>query len=326
MKKIPDSIADFFARYGTYIIASHREPDGDCIGSSLALASFLLRQGKKTVLLSAGPFKRPEIREFEPLFVKSVAGLELPGDTAVAIVDCSGMDRLGDASKGIETFPAVILDHHATNSADTPGSFVDSSAPSTTVIIQSLIEMIDGPVTKEEAEHLLFGLCTDTGFFRHLDTRSSETFALTARLVSAGANPKKTFAHMNGGKSFGSRILISRILARMTPYYDKKLIVSWETLEDTLEFGQEGRDSDTLYQLVQSISGVEAIVILRQETEKNCTIGFRSLDRVDVSIVAARFGGGGHRQASGLSMEGHIEDIMPLLIAAFADQFPGLEA
>ncbi len=325
MKNIPDSITDFFGQYDAYIIASHKEPDGDCIGSSLALASFLERRGKKIILLSAGPFKRPEIKEFETRFVKTIDGMALPDGTAVAIVDCSGIDRLGDASKGIESYPAVILDHHATNNTEHLLSFVDSSAPSSTVIIQALIEKIEGSVTQEEAEHLLFGLCTDTGFFRHLDARSGEIFALTSHLITAGASPKKTFARMNGGKSFGSRILISRILGRMTPHYDKKLIISWETLADTLEFGQEGRDSDTLYQLIQGISGVEAIVILRQETECNCTIGFRSLDRVDVSIVAARFGGGGHRQASGLSMEGRIEDIMPRIVAAFADQFPEIK-
>ncbi len=326
MKPIPESTVSFFDKYGTYIIASHREPDGDCIGSSLALSSFLTRRGKKSILLSAGPFKRPEIRQYEPLFVKTVEGMDLPGDTAVAIIDCSGIDRLGDASKGIESWPQAILDHHATNDTDNEFSFVDSSAPSTTVIIQALIELMDGPVTKEESEHLLFGLCTDTGFFRHLDSRGGDTFAFTARLVNAGANPKKTFAHMNGGKSFGSRILISRILARMTPYYDRKLIVAYETLADTLEFGQEGRDSDTLYQLIQSITGVEAIVILRQETETNCTVGFRSLDRVDVSVVASRFGGGGHRQASGLSMEGKIEELLPGFVDAFAEQFPGIKA
>jgi bifunctional oligoribonuclease and PAP phosphatase NrnA len=173
---------------------------------------------------------------------------------------------------------------------------------------------------------LLFGLCTDTGYFRHLDARSSETFVFTSRLVAAGANPKQTFTVMNGGKTFGSRILISRILSRMKTYYNGRLIISFETLDDTVEFGLEGRDSDSLYQLIQSIAGVEAIVIVRQETGTNCTVGFRSLDRVDVSVIAASFGGGGHRQASGLSIAGTIDSLIPRFAAAFADQFPGIDA
>jgi phosphoesterase RecJ-like protein len=324
MKKIPANISLFFEQYGTYIILGHREPDGDCIGSSLALSSFLRRNGKKTILVSAGPFKRPEIKMYEPLFAKEVDAATLSADTAVVVVDCSNIERTGDASKGLEGYPTVVIDHHSTNDSTNPNNFIDGTSPSTTLLVQALIEEKCGKPTKEEADELLFGLCTDTGFFRHLDSRSAETFESTARLVASGANPKQTFTLMNGGKSFGSRILISRILARMKGYYDGKLIMTYETIADTQEYGLEGRDSDTLYQLIQSITGVEAIVIVRQETEINCTVGFRSLDRIDVSIVASSFGGGGHRQASGLNIEGTIEALVPQFIAAFADQFPGI--
>lgn len=325
MKDIPSAIIAFLEKYDTYIIASHREPDGDCIGSSLALASFLKGRGKKTILLSAGPFKRPEIQEYERLFQKSLESSGPYPSAAVIVLDCSNIERIGDASKNLETYPIAIIDHHATNESQSEYNFIDAASPSTTLLVQRLIEHFNGKATKEEADFLLFGLCTDTGFFRHLDSRSSDTFSCTARLVASGANPKQTFSLMSGGKSFGSRILISRLLSRMKAYYDNKLIVSYETLADTLEFGQEGRDSDTLYQLIQSIKGIEAIVIIRQETETNCTVGFRSLDRVDVSIVASAFGGGGHRQASGLSIEGTIENLLPRFVSEFASQFPGLQ-
>lgn len=326
MKTISKQLLDFFNRYGTYILAGHREPDGDCIGSMLALSAFLRRRGKQTVLVSVGPFKRPEIRQYEELFVPNVDPASLPADTAVVVLDCSTIDRVGDVASSLASFPQAIIDHHATNDAESELSFVDGAAPSTTFLVQSLIETIDGVPTREEAELLLFGLCTDTGFFRHLDSRSAETFSHTSRLVAAGANPKQTFARMNGGKSFGSRILISRILSRMQVRYGGRLVVSYETLEDTAEYGLEGRDSDSLYQLIQSIAGVEAIVIVRQETETNCSVGFRSLDRVDVSIIASSFGGGGHKQASGLSIPGKIEELIPRFIAAFAPQFPGIPA
>ena len=323
MKKVPDELIAFLKDYDNYLIVSHREPDGDCIGSSLALASFLARHGKQPFLISAGPFKRPEIQMYEKLFLNRIPEILPRGKTVVLIVDCSGLDRLGDASQGLETFTRAIIDHHATNSGTDGIGYIDSNSPSTTILIQLLIEAIDGMVMKEEAAHLMFGLCTDTGFFRHLDARSGETFECASRLVAAGANPKQTFAHMNGGKSWGSRVIISRILSRMKRYYDGQLIVSFETMEDTQEFGMEGRDSDSLYQLIQSISGTEAIVIVRQEKPDSCSVGFRSLDRIDVSKVAAVFGGGGHRQASGLSTPGTIDLLIPRFVAAFQDQFPG---
>jgi len=324
MKNAPAELLDFLDQYQTYILAGHREPDGDCVGSIFALASFLERRGKKTILLSSGPFKRPEIKKYESLFRSSIDPDEMPEGTAVVVIDCSNIDRVGDAAKGLERFPCAIIDHHATNDSNHAFAYVDGNAPATTMLIQAIIEAKGETPTLDEANMLLFGLCTDTGFFRHLDDKSAQTFAYTARLVAAGANPKKTFAQMNSGKSFGSRILISRILGRMKPYYGGRLMISYETMEDTQEFGMEGRDSDNIYQLIQSITDVEAIVLVRQETETRCSVGFRSLDRIDVSKVASSFGGGGHRQASGLSIEGTIEPLIPRFVAAFQDQFIGI--
>jgi len=320
---IPQKLIDFLHSYRLFLIAGHKEPDGDCIGSSIALSLFLQRLGKETILLSAGPFKRPEIRQYESLFSSQVP-LSLrkqPEETGVIIVDCSGIDRTGDLAEQLASFPSICIDHHATNTAREAGSLVYADAPSATFVIQSIIEKMSGSLTKAEAEMLFFGLCTDTGFFRHLDARSGEVFAHTARLVRAGANPKYTFAAINGGKSFASRMLISRVLSRMQPYYDGKLIVSFETYQDTQEFGVENRDSDMTYQLIQGIAGVKAICIIRQDTETHCSVGFRSLDTIDVSIIAASFGGGGHKQAAGLYIEGTAEALIPRFVKAFEVQF-----
>lgn len=322
---IPQDLIDFLHSYELFLIAGHKEPDGDCIGSSIALSLFLHRLGKKTQLLSAGPFERSEIRQYEPLFSAKVSNsvLALREGVAVVIVDCSGIERTGDIAEQLTHFPSICIDHHATNTTKITGSLVYTDAPSTTFIIQSIIEKMSGAVTREEAEMLFFGLCTDTGFFRHLDERSGEVFAHTARLVKAGANPKRTFAVMNGGKSFSSRTLISRVLSRMQSYYDGRLIVSFETYQDKQEIGVENRDSDMVYQLIQSIAGVEAICVVRQDTETHCSVGFRSRDTVDVSSIASSFGGGGHKQAAGLYIEGSAEQLIPRFVKAFAPQFEG---
>jgi len=320
MKNITPKLLSFLDHYSTYIIASHKEPDGDSIGSSLALNLLLKKKGKNTILVSAGPFKRPEIKQYESLFETRVKPQQMTSDTAVLIIDCSSIDRLGDAAQGLESLPYSIIDHHATNDDLNETNYIDPKSPATALLIQQIIEKVQGHLTLEQAEYLFFGLCTDTGFFRHLDDQSSDTFLYASRMIKAGANPKQTFSIMNGGKSWGSRILISRILNRMQSYYNGKLIVSYETLEDTLEFGQEGRDSDNLYQLIQGIENVEAIVIVRQESETHCSVGFRSRDKVDVSIIATGFGGGGHKQASGLYIEGRINELIPRFVDAFKSQ------
>ncbi len=324
--KIPHKLVEFLKKYDNYIIAGHKEPDGDCIGSSIAMSLFLKRFNKTSFLMSAGPFKRTEIKKFEHLFSSQLPENHnfTPENTGLVIVDCSGFDRIGDIAPQVEKFPFVIIDHHATNKETSESSLVMPTAPSATYIIQSLIEEVAGTVSSEEAEALFFGLCTDTGFFRHLDRRSGNVFLQASRLIDAGCSPKRHFMQMNGNKPFESRILLARILSRMQKFYDGKLIVSYELLSDRDEFGLEGRDSDMLYQLIQSIEGVEAICIIRQESPENCSIGFRSLDRIDVSKIATLFNGGGHKQASGAFTEGLIEDLLPQIIEAFKEQMENL--
>ena len=89
-------------------------------------------------------------------------------------------------------------------------------------------------------------------------------------------------------------------------------------MEDTKKFGAEGRDSDALYSLLLAVEGVEAVLFVRQETENTCTAGFRSKNAVDVSAIAAKFGGGGHKNASGLSVEGKIDTLIPQILKEFA--------
>jgi len=319
---IPQKLPEFLNTYENFIIAGHKEPDGDCIGSCLAMSFFLKRKNKNCILMSAGPFKRTEIKEYENLFTNKlkISDKINPKTTGLIILDCSGFDRVGEIAELISGFNYIIIDHHATNTEKSDSSLIMTDAPSTTYLIQSIIEEMEGKLTKEEADALFFGLCTDTGFFRHLDDRSAEVFAHASRLIEAGANPKQTFMKMNGGKKFESRLLISRILNRMKSYYDGKLIISYETYDDLKELGLESRDSDILYQLIQTMEGVEAICIVRQESPTHCSVGFRSLDKVDVSKIASSFGGGGHKQASGLYIEGKFDELIPKFIEAFRSQ------
>ena len=319
---IPQKLSEFLSAYENFIIAGHKEPDGDCIGSCLAMSFFLKRKNKNCILMSAGPFKRTEIKEYENLFTNKleISDKINPKTTGLIILDCSGFDRIGEIAELLKDFNYIIIDHHATNTEKSDSSLIMTDAPSTTYLIQSIIEEMEGKLTKEEADALFFGLCTDTGFFRHLDDRSAEVFAHASRLIEAGANPKQTFMKMNGGKKFESRLLISRILNRMKSYYDGKLIISYETYDDLKELGLESRDSDILYQLIQTMEGVEAICIVRQESPTHCSVGFRSLDKVDVSKIASSFGGGGHKQASGLYIEGKFDELIPKFIEAFGSQ------
>jgi phosphoesterase RecJ-like protein len=279
--------------------------------------------GKETILCSAGPFERTEIKQYERFFVS--APEKKDGDRAI-IVDCSTLDRIGGLEPFFEGLPVAVIDHHETKnsaglSVNAVIEHVNYEAPSATFLIFQLIQALGMEPDREEARLLFFGLCTDTGFFRHLDRDDAAVFEVAASLVRYGANPKDAFTAINGGRSLDSRRLMGLVLNKAESFFDGKLILSSEEYEETRRFGLESRDSDSIYQLFQSVAGMEAIVIIRQESPENCTVGFRSRDWVDVGSIAGSFGGGGHKNAAGLSIKGTIAGLKPLIIEAFKHVF-----
>jgi phosphoesterase RecJ-like protein len=315
---VPEELIDFIRTGGKFLVAGHKEPDGDCAGSSLALSSVLRRMGKEAIPCSAGPFKRTEIKSYEPHFISSPGEAERR-DARVIIVDCSAPNRTGDLEAHIKGLPLALIDHHSAGVRPGEGTvlYLDPEAPSVTSMILALIEALGLNPTAEEAEYLFFGLCTDTGFFRHVDAGKGEAFACASRLASAGASPKRVFNAINGGKSFNSRILLGLQLSRAEEYFGGRFIYTSEEYEETRRFGLEGRDSDSLYQLLLSAEKVEAIAVIRQETPERCSVGLRSRDWVDVAAVAADFGGGGHKNAAGFAVPALIAELKPKVLSRF---------
>lgn len=316
-----DSFKNFINNHNFFLVIGHKEPDGDCISSCLGIAEILKHYNKQYQLLSAGPFKRTEIQKFEKQFTNEMEFLseEERKQTGLIICDCSEIHRLGEIEGDLRNLDTFVIDHHKT--AEIPNnaqSIIYSTSPAASLLVQLLYENCVGKLTEKIAKILYFGLMTDTGFFRFLTNKDTETFLASARLVEAGANPRETYDEITSGKSYQSRKLLGVILNHAETYLDGKLIVTYETLEDTKKYGQEGRDSDALYSALLAVKNVEAVVFVRQETDSNCTAGFRSKDRVDVSSVAAKFGGGGHKNASGLSTQGKIETLIPAIVKEFA--------
>ena len=316
-----DELKAFIENHNFFFNAGHKEPDGDCITSCLGLAAILEHFNKPYQLLSAGPFKRNEVIRWQERFSDTMEFQDESErkSSGLFIADCSEIIRIGDIDgdlKGLDTF---VIDHHKTSGLEEGfKGHVDGEAPACAFLIQLFYEKLIGPVPSELAKVLFFGICTDTGFFRFLTDNSSEVFAAVSRLVAGGADPRTTYREINSGKPYTSRKLLGVLLGKAEKYLDGRLVVTYESLEDTRKWGLEGRDSDSLYQLMLSAKGVEAVVFLRQDTETTCTGGFRSQDKIDVSQVAAKFGGGGHKNASGMSCNGRVETLIPQIVKEFA--------
>lgn len=315
-----NNFCNFMDNHDHFFVIGHKEPDGDCIASCLGVASILKNKNKSCTLLNAGPFKRVEIQKFADLFTSEIPFLsdEDIKKTGLIICDCSELHRLGDLNIDFKDFDTFIIDHHKTAEIfDNPNAIIDSTAPAASLLVQILHEALVQNMEKETAEILYFGTMTDTGFFRFLSSNDSDVLINISRLLACGADPRKTYDYITSGKSYSTRKLLGILLNHAEQYLDGKLVISYETMEDTHRFGQEGRDSDLLYSSLLAVKGVEAVVFVRQETENTCTAGLRSRDAIDVSQIAAKFGGGGHKNASGLSCTGKLETLIPAIVQEF---------
>lgn len=301
IQTISKKFLDELLAYDRYIILGHQDPDGDCLTSQIALASLLKRRGKETITVSPGPFHRSEIMELEPFFELHMPKRSRDGQKlreAVVVLDCSTIDRIGYLAAEIEGRPVIVIDHHDAGRAFADYALIDPEAPSVTYLVQLIYEALQETPSKEEAELLLFGLVTDTGFFRHVDLHGEAVLSSAARLSSYGAQLKTSYAKMYGNRSLASRRLAGRVMDRAALRVKGKVIVSDLYRSDEEELGMGERDSDTIYGQLQSIAGVDSILFFREEAEGDLSVGLRSRTHLDVGSLAAEYGGGGHKHAA----------------------------
>ncbi len=324
---IPRKLRDFLEQFNTFYILGHEEPDGDCLGSQKAIASVLNRTGRTALLCSPGPFFRPEVKGIEHLFASSFreaaaeSGMvgQNTGSEAVIIVDCSTPERIGAGfAEEIKNYPVAVIDHHASGEEFGDVRFVNGNSPSTTILIYQLMKELGLEPTPEEAEDLLFGFLTDTGYFRHLDKSGADSMKLAAELVGYGASLKDLYFRMYGGRQLESKILTGKVLSRAVPHFGGKCIEIYETFEEKEAFGAENRDSDTIYSQLLGVKECEAVIFIREESRDKCSVSLRSRSDVDVGAVSKSFGGGGHKRAAGFEWTGTRAEISAKLLDVFS--------
>ncbi|MCF7953644.1 MAG: DHH family phosphoesterase [Spirochaetales bacterium] len=318
---IPQELLKAFNDHQHMVILGHKNPDGDCLNSQLALGRVLENRGKNIYLLSPGPFKRYEIQQYASNFLKDFPEGLPKKDTLVIVLDCSTLDRITPFEEKIKDFTTAVIDHHAAGKHFGDIQYIHSRAFSVTFMIQHIIAEMGDELTQEIAEYLLFGLATDTGFFRHIPGKRGEVFHAAAELLEAGASPRRVHELMYGNRPFESRKLLGLLLHRAEPYYEGKLIVTWEERKEHLQFGEEMRDSETLYGQLLGIKGCEMVLYLREDGDNSCTVGLRSNNYVDVGLLASSYGGGGHRRAAGFTYKGEREEIQTTLIQTCKELF-----
>jgi bifunctional oligoribonuclease and PAP phosphatase NrnA len=309
----PNAAIDFLRAHESFLVLGHKEPDGDCIASQIAVATIITALGKKASLHSVGPFDRPEIEIFAGRFSSVIPDELLPGAAAI-IVDCSTPDRTGSLGAQVQGLPTLVIDHHSAGETFGTARYIDDSAPSTTFLLFSLFEELEVAVDTETAHLLLFGFCTDTGFFRHLGRTSAETFRTLARIIERGTSPADVYTMIYGRRDLSGRKLLGELLVRAESHGDGRLIVTWQTMEDRRRHDAHHRGEDELYRLLQTVRGCAVVAFVKEEKEGLYSVGLRSNPSVDVGEIAASFGGGGHRQAAGFDIKGTLESVKETVV------------
>ncbi|MGB8426358.1 MAG: bifunctional oligoribonuclease/PAP phosphatase NrnA [Desulfobacterales bacterium] len=298
------------------VVASHENPDGDAVGSLLAVGLALEQQNKAVTFFNASPI--PAVYRFLPAVGRITDDITAAGgfDTAV-VLDCGGLERLGPSAALIQEIPVVVnIDHHITNTGFGTIRLVDPEACATAELVYRLLVHMRAPIGKELATLIYTGILTDTGSFRFANT-SSATFAICLEMIRRGANPHEVARHVYGTYSLGRIKLLNLALDSIEIRGDGKLSIMTVTREMLRQTGTHPEDADGLIHYARRIEDVRvAALIHEQPNGKGATSGpgrfhvsLRSDGSVDVAAVAVSYGGGGHRSAAGFSIEAQLFEV-----------------
>ncbi|MDD5383099.1 MAG: bifunctional oligoribonuclease/PAP phosphatase NrnA [Candidatus Margulisbacteria bacterium] len=293
------------------LVVSHVDPDGDSIGSMLAMGAILSNLGIAADYLSQDGV--PKIYRFLPETekIKNKIDCNQRYDLLIA-VDSSDLKRLGGKVPAREMVRTIInIDHHPDNTLYGEINYVEKSS-STAELLYKLAKYLKIPLDRSLAEALYVALITDTGNFRYENT-SIETFLMAADLLRSGINTHEITTRIYDTKTIASIRVKAAALATLETTPDRKAawaVVSQEMMD---KVGAKGEDLIGLVDQIRSIDGVEVAILFREEKEE-IKINFRSKEKINVSEIAKRFGGGGHTRASGAVVPGEIADVKAKVI------------
>lgn len=302
-----------------FVVVSHASPDGDAIGSTLAMGLMLEELGKEVIFYNSDPVP------YNFRFLEGAERLtdeidpDWPADVTI-VMDCAEKERVGgDFPEHGWADTIVVVDHHKTWDEDFADLYVrEEEAAATGEVIYRVVACTGAPLTRAIAEALYCCIVTDTGSFRYSNT-SRTTFRVAGELVEAGVEPWYMTSQIYENQPVGRLQLLGLVLDTLELSDCGRL--AFLRIEDRMyretQTGPELTDGFINY--ARSIKGVEVATQLREQGDRCWRVSFRSCGRVDVSALAERFGGGGHHNAAGCVIEGSVDQITEELGAALVE-------
>ena len=294
-----DNILEEIKKANSIVILTHENPDGDAIGSSLAVYMGLKAINKDVELIVP---ELPRVFNFLPCANEiRKEGSRENYDLAIAL-DCASMKMLNGWAHYFENAKSkVVIDHHGTNTMYGDHNFVNPDSPACAQVLITIFKTFDMEITNDVGTCLLTGIITDTGGFQYQST-TPETFEFASELLKSGVNVSDIYKRVMETKTRANFELRKRTLDRMEFFEDGKIAFTYITMKDLEDTNAEPGDHEGIVNEGRAIEGVEVSIFLR-ETDKGFKASLRSNDYVNVSDVCMFFGGGGHLRAAGCTID-----------------------
>jgi phosphoesterase RecJ-like protein len=309
-----------------FLVTSHEAPDGDALGSLLGAQLALRSLGKDTVMFLGGPAPLPGEYRFLELADQGLLR-ELPadaGERVLVAVDCASASRVGAEPGLVERAPYTInIDHHHDNPRFGDVNLIVPDASSTGEVLADVFRELGVELTPEIAEALYIALVTDTGRFQYANT-TPKALRLAAELVEAGADVHRVFQGVYENVQFAKLKLLARALDRARVLEGGEIVVSHLRRDDFEAVGATEPYSEGIIDVLRSVEGALVSALIREPPREGGPVRKVSLrssvDEVDVSAIARRSGGGGHREAAGFSSDLSVEEITDFIVREVAAQ------
>ncbi|NUR26017.1 MAG: bifunctional oligoribonuclease/PAP phosphatase NrnA [Catenulispora sp.] len=291
------------------LLVCHVNPDGDALGSMLAVGQALAALGGRVQATFPGPLELPEPLAGLPGQHLLVAEDAVAAPDVLVTLDAASEERIGRFATLLAEVPSVVLDHHASYTGFGRISVVDPAAAATAVLAAELIERLEVPFDRDIAYCLYVGIITDTGSFRY-DLTTPAVHTLAAKLLATGLRPGEISRRVFDTRPFGAVRLYGDVLSRAVLEPEHRLVWTTATLADLERHGQPAYVLEGLIDGIRCAAEADVACLLKQVDADRWSVSMRSRGGTDVSRVAVALGGGGHRLAAGFTGTGSADEVI----------------